>query len=251
MLITLPQRIKSGYHWPMDENTFECPNCGATVYPEMSRCPRCGWNMYPEDDEQQTASQEPAAPAWGSTLGGLITGWLITAGVALLLNFLLARFEPGETISAAGRVVLIITGPLGALAGGYVGEGVARRYPLLLGALVGLLALPILALFATHWVAVTASFLLSLTALLGGVFTILGGAGGSWLNARFTQDTGWQEKWRVRGWEDLLYQDLLRRVRFNGSAADRLIEYERQLSPDAPRYKLIQNAIERWERDNR
>jgi hypothetical protein len=40
-------------------------------------------------------------------------------------------------------------------------------------------------------------------------------------------------------------------VRFNGSAADRLIEYERNQEPEASRLKLIQNAIERWERDNR
>jgi hypothetical protein len=235
----------------MDDNTFECPNCGAAVYPEMSRCPRCGWNMYPEDDEQDSSGQETAAPAWGSTLGGFIAGWLITVGIALLLNLLLSRFEPAGTISGFGMAVLIIAGPLGALAGGYVGEGVARQSPRLLGGLVGMLALPILALFATHWVEVTTGFLLSPLALLAGVLTILGGVGGSWLNAKFTQDTAWQEKWRIRGWEDLLYQDLLRRVRFNGSAADRLIEHERQQSPDAPRYKLIQNAIERWERDNR
>lgn len=235
----------------MDDNTFECPNCGAAVYPEMSRCPRCGWNMYPEDDEQDGIDQETATPAWGSTLGGFVVGWLITVGIALLLNFLLTRFEPAGPISGFGAAVLIIAGPLGALAGGYMGEGVARKSPLLLGGLVGLLALPILALFATHWVEVTTRFLLSPLPLLAGVLTILGGAGGSWLNAKFTQDAGWQEKWKVRGWEDLLYQDLLRRVRFNGSAADRLIEYERKQNPDAPRFKLIQNAIERWERDNR
>jgi hypothetical protein len=74
---------------------------------------------------------------------------------------------------------------------------------------------------------------------------------GGWLNVRSAGNIDWQEKWRVRGWEDLLYQDLLRKVRFNGSAADRLIDYERKQDPQATRLKLIQNAIERWERDNR
>jgi hypothetical protein len=49
----------------------------------------------------------------------------------------------------------------------------------------------------------------------------------------------------------MLYQDLLRKVRFNGSAADRLIDFERKREPGASRLKLIQSAIERWERDNR
>ena len=57
----------------------------------------------------------------------------------------------------------------------------------------------------------------------------------------------WQEQWKVRGWEDLLYQDLLRKVRFNRSAANRLIEYEKKQDPQASRLKLIQNAIERWD----
>ena len=61
----------------------------------------------------------------------------------------------------------------------------------------------------------------------------------------------WQERLKLRSWEDFLYQDLLRKVLFNGSAADRLIEYERRQDPQATRFKLIQNAIERWERDNR
>jgi hypothetical protein len=63
--------------------------------------------------------------------------------------------------------------------------------------------------------------------------------------------TDWKEKWKVRGWEDMLYRELLRRVRFNGSIADRLIDYERHQDPQASRLKLIQNAIEHWERDNR
>ena len=134
----------------MDNNTFECPNCGATVYPEMTRCPQCGWNMYPEDDEQDITEQEIPTSAWGGSLGGFVVGWLITVGITLMVNLLLARFEVANTLSGFGTAVLLLAGPLGALAGGYVGEGVACRSPLLLGGLVGALALPVLALFATH-----------------------------------------------------------------------------------------------------
>jgi cadmium resistance protein CadD (predicted permease) len=127
----------------------------------------------------------------------------------------------------------------------------ARRRSLFLGGVLGTLTLPVLALLATHWVEVTLSFLLSPWVLLAGLLTILAGIFGGWLNDKFLRDGDWKEKWRVRGWEDLLYQDLLRKVRFNGSTADRLIEYERQQDPQASRLKLIQNAIERWDHDNR
>jgi hypothetical protein len=35
------------------------------------------------------------------------------------------------------------------------------------------------------------------------------------------------------------------------SAAERLIDYEKRQSPDATRLTCLQNAIQRWERENR
>lgn len=48
-----------------------------------------------------------------------------------------------------------------------------------------------------------------------------------------------------------LYDDLLRKVGGDASVVDRLIEYEKQLSPSATRLICLQNAIRRWERENR
>lgn len=235
----------------MDENTFECPNCGAKIYPEMTRCPECGQTMYPEDEEALPTTTETTKAAWGSTLGALLIGVLISSGIALILHFIVASFVSPSTLGGLGKVVLFLAGPLGSLVGGYVAGGLARQNPKLLGGLVGALTLPLIALFTTHWVEVTPRFLFSPWVLLAGLLTILTGVVGGWLNERLAGNVDWKEKWRVRGWEDLLYQDLLRRVRFNGSAADRLIEYERKQDPQASRLKLIQNALERWERDNR
>ena len=120
-----------------------------------------------------------------------------------------------------------------------------------MGGLVGVFDLPVLVLLATHWVKVTLGLLFGPWGLLLGFLTILAGVLGGWLTEYFAPDSDVKEKWRVRGWEDLLYQDLLRKTRFNGSAADRLIEYEKKQDPAASRLKLIQSAIERWERDNR
>jgi hypothetical protein len=47
-----------------------------------------------------------------------------------------------------------------------------------------------------------------------------------------------------------LYNDLLRKVGGDPLAADRLVEHERQLAPQSTRRTWLQNAIQRWERDN-
>jgi hypothetical protein len=235
----------------MDDNTYECPQCGATVYPEMTRCPLCGQNMYPEDEESHPRVSESEKSTWSSSLWAILMGVIIASGIALVLHFIVASFVTPANLGVAGIVILFLAGPLGALAGGYAGGGVKRDHTVLLGSIIGTLALPVLVLFATHWVQVTPSFLLRPLVWLAGLSSILAGAAGGWLQLTFSQNADWKDKWQVRGWEDLLYQDLLRKVRFNGSAANRLIEYEQKQNPDASRLSLIQSAIERWERDNR
>jgi len=48
-----------------------------------------------------------------------------------------------------------------------------------------------------------------------------------------------------------LFDDLLRKVGGDSSVAERLIEYEKQLEPGATRLTCLQNAIRRWEQENR
>jgi len=51
--------------------------------------------------------------------------------------------------------------------------------------------------------------------------------------------------------EAALFDDLLRKVGGDRSAVERLIEYERQQKPNAMRLTCLQNAISRWEHENR
>jgi len=51
--------------------------------------------------------------------------------------------------------------------------------------------------------------------------------------------------------ETALFDDLLRKVGGDRSVAERLIEYEKQLKPSAMRLSHLQNAIQRWEHENR
>jgi hypothetical protein len=50
--------------------------------------------------------------------------------------------------------------------------------------------------------------------------------------------------------EAILFDDLLRKVSGDRSAVERLIEHEHQQRPDATRLTCLQNAIQRWEREN-
>jgi len=51
--------------------------------------------------------------------------------------------------------------------------------------------------------------------------------------------------------EAILFDDLLRKVGGDRSVVERLIEYERGQRPDATRLTCLQNAVQRWEQENR
>ncbi|MGK7873118.1 MAG: hypothetical protein AB4426_07335 [Xenococcaceae cyanobacterium] len=53
------------------------------------------------------------------------------------------------------------------------------------------------------------------------------------------------------GKEKRLYQKLLQKARGDKGLVERLIEYERQYSPSSDRIGLLQDAIYRWEREDR
>jgi len=50
--------------------------------------------------------------------------------------------------------------------------------------------------------------------------------------------------------EAALFDDLLKKVGGDRSVVERLLEYENQLTPNATRLTCLQNAIQRWEREN-
>lgn len=51
--------------------------------------------------------------------------------------------------------------------------------------------------------------------------------------------------------EAALFDDLLRKAGGDRSVVERLIEYENQIKPGATRSTCLQNAISRWEKENR
>ena len=51
--------------------------------------------------------------------------------------------------------------------------------------------------------------------------------------------------------EAVLFDDLLHKVSGDRSVVERLMEYEREQKPNATRLTCLQNAIQRWEQENR
>ena len=51
--------------------------------------------------------------------------------------------------------------------------------------------------------------------------------------------------------EAILFDDLLRKVGGDRATVERLIDYEREKRPQAARLTCLQNAIQRWEQENR
>ncbi len=51
--------------------------------------------------------------------------------------------------------------------------------------------------------------------------------------------------------ETQLYGTLLRKARGDDGLVDRLVAYERELNPHADTIQLLENALHRWERDER
>ena len=51
--------------------------------------------------------------------------------------------------------------------------------------------------------------------------------------------------------EAILFDDLLHKASGDRSVVERLIEYERERKPQATRLTCLQNAIQRWEQENR
>jgi hypothetical protein len=254
----------------LEDQTIECPHCGDVFSLELTRCPKCGLNMYPEDETLQpyplSPSGEPHPPSNSPLQGGesgeglwaVLLGLILAGAVSFVINMFASRAVGQVSIPAQIKIFLFLAAPLGALVGGYSTGVVGKRERLSaagLGALVGLGSAALAVLFETRWRLVTLQVMLEPLMLAQYALCLLLGALGGWLSgesgAAYLAGAAQPPAKEVKGmsWEDLLYRDLLTRVRFNRDTAERLIEYERRLAPQADRYTLVRNAVERLERD--
>ena len=164
----------------------------------------------------------------------------LMAALLAFATFGAVRFLFSSFFNPSVRMAGLVIGlPLGALLGGYwAGQQRSER-----AWLYGLFAVLLELLAAYLLSGLPASPIpLVLTLVFGPLAAEVAARGGL---------RGLNLGGRLPGREDRLYQTLLMRVRQDRYTADRLIDFERRRAPNAPRAKLIADAIERIDRDRR
>lgn len=246
----------------LDSNDLECPHCGATFYYELTRCPKCGRNLYPDDDES-----ESGADSWGVTpeslksatprnpvphpLTGILIGSFLSGVIGLILFFTLNNLlSPAESSGSPTRFLPLASVPLGAFIGGYIATAINQGFPIPSGIAVGLLSLAPALLITTYQHNLATESLFQPETLPWWTATLVLAILGSTLRQRTTPQPVIQQLFTPRT-EDQLYTALLTKVQFDRPTAESLITYEQKRAPRATRFEWIQNAIDRWERDNR
>jgi hypothetical protein len=238
----------------LENSELECPNCGANVYYELTRCPKCGWNFYDPDaneDPAETEREGGEGSGWLNSLKAVFVGWLAAAALAFGFHYAVSRLYAPEALELPGWVALFLSGPVATLAGGYLAGVNAKSKPGVHGLIVGILTIGSALLLESHWREVTPGILTDPLIWINWMLVILAGAGGDLIYAKLNAQRPVElPRWLVLREEDL-WQDLLAKVGYDQATAERLIAFERTKAPQAVRSMLIQNAIERWMRDNR
>lgn len=231
-------------------NELECPHCGATFHFELTRCPNCGVNIYfPEEEEDGELSRALSSfvDSFRFPLG-ILAGWTVAIALSLSL-YIPIRFAftiPQSQYVVYAIVVACIV--VGTFAGGFFAVRVAKEKVILCALLVGLVGVGIaIVILLREWRTV-----LPFPSVTLGWLVILGsGFVGTKVAEKMLQKATFETLFVVPQTEENLYQDLFIKAGYDHNIAKRLIEYERQRAPQATRSKLIRNAIQRWERDNR
>lgn len=243
----------------LDSSDLECPHCGTTFYDELTRCPTCGRNLYPDEDESETS-----ADIWGVApeslktttsqntsphpLTGILVGSFLSTVIGLILFFVLNKLFP--TTEVVTRYISLTSIPLSAFTGGYIASALNLERPFFSGFTVGLLSLALALLLTAYQSDLAAEPLLRPETISWWAVILLAAIVGSFLRYRTTQKTTLQHLFSPRT-ETQLYTELLSKVQFDRATAESLIAYEQKRAPTGTRFVWIQNAIDRWERDNR
>lgn len=240
--------------WQFDDNQIECPHCGASFDLSLTHCPACGASVYPLEGEDRAwegeVNRQP--PTQLELLGHsvlLLSACGLVAGSVSLLAYIGVRnlflSQAGFASLWTGISLCVV---LGSYVGGYLAGRFARQRFSLHGILTGMINLiTLLLLLAREFEAPLAyPWILLATAL-----SLLAGFGGARLALRHLREDLVKDLFTPSQEQVALFNELLEKVRFDREIAERLIELEQKHDPGASRSALIQNAIRRWERDNR
>lgn len=231
-------------------NEIECARCGGVFYMELTRCPHCGVNIYEPDDQPSAQNNALSNVADALRLPfSIFAGWLIAVLIGLLLYIpiRLALTESPAEIS----LVLLATGTLsvGAFAGGFLYQRMSQQRSkfgnvslILFSVLIGVIV------FLSEG---GSTFLWKPLPILS--LLIIGAASffGCKVADKILRQIMIDDLFAPVVESQKRYEELLVKVGHDRNVAERLIEHERGVTPKATRNLLIENAIKRWERDNR
>ncbi len=231
----------------LEDNELECARCGGTFHISLTRCPHCGVNVYEPEDENppedgtlfnvQRALRVPLA---------VIAGWFISVFIGLMLYIPIRFAQGGQPTPAFVLVSGTLTLSIGSFAGGFLYQRIlqgkslgGRISQIVFSVLLGLL---VLLTEAYLW---TFGSLAALSMIAASSFL------GSHSADRMQRKAMIDELFAPVRASQERYEDLLAKVGHDRAVAERLLEHERGITPKATRSLLIENAIKRWERDNR
>lgn len=243
----------SWYDELTETNSFECAQCGGDVPSELLRCPHCGAPVYPLDEDWREAVEfRPQSPLERAARYGIavLVGWILAAAAAFVANWVVSQLFGSGPLPPAGGWFLYAAAPLAGFVGGYIAGRLSSGRPLALGLPLALLLLPFSVLLDGYWQELTLDTLLTPLRLVQWGLVLFAAPLGvrQYLRSLLVAESLFHPGGRS---EEHLYKELLARVRYDAAAAQSLIEYERRRKPQASRAAWIENAIQRWERDNR
>jgi len=230
-------------------NDLECPHCGASFHYELTRCPNCGVNIYFQEGEPEEVNKTFIKFIGAFRLPlGILAGWLASIVISLAL-YIPIRFA--FTMPQSEYVVYsVVTACImaGSFSGGFFAFRVARKRVILGAVLVGFFSVGItIVILLREW----ESVLPFAGVVLGWIVILAASFGGAKTAEAMLRKVTLESFFVVPPTEENLYQSLFIKAGYDHNAAKRLIEYERQRTPEATRSELISNAIRHWERDNR
>ncbi len=228
-------------------NELECARCGGHFHIELTQCPHCGVNVYEPEDENppengtlfnvQQALRVPLA---------VIAGWFISAFIGLMLYIPIRFAQADEPTLSFVLISGALTLSLGSFAGGFLYQRIlqgkslgGRLSQIFFSVLLGVLVLLTETYLGSAW------SLAALTVIAASSFW------GSHSADRMLRKEMIDELFAPVRASQQRYEDLLAKVGHDRAIAERLLEHERGITPKATRSLLIENAIKRWEKDNR
>ncbi len=222
------------------------------VYYELNECPACGLNFYmPEEDEWQetwTAAQPESAGLTirGVSLAGVFFGWLSASLVLFGFQLVMEIFVPSAPSNFVSLSILF-SGIIAGLVGGFLAGWLSSERHLLAAGWVGALTMISSMIVEAFWRDLATEALLNLWVILTWAAILLAAMAGGWI----TRKCSLRVDQVLFSDEEALYHELMLKIGYDRSLAERLIALECKHTPKASRAICIRSAITRLERDNR